>query len=205
MSKTCVIMLKNGGQLSRVPQDAAYIGADKGALLLAQQKIAMVLAIGDFDSVQEEDMALIHAYSRNVIRLNPVKDDSDSEAAVRAALNLGYDHLILLGGLGGRMDHALVNLRLCAAFPNHLVLQDDRNRIEALTAGSYLFQAQDGWKYYSFFTFEEAVVSLEGFCYPLKNQRLGPMDLYTVSNELSGDQGRLHIKKGTVLVIRSRD
>ena len=205
MSKTCVIMLKQGGQLPQDLGDADYIGADKGALLLAQKKIPMVLAIGDFDSVHEEDMALIRRYSKEVVRLNPVKDDSDSEAAVRAAHRLGYEKIILLGGLGGRMDHTLVNLRLCAVFSNQLVLADECNRIEAVTEGSYDFRENDGWKYYSFFTFEEAVVSLEGFYYPLKDQRLGPLDLYTVSNELSAAEGRLVVKKGTVLVIRSRD
>ena len=103
------------------------------------------------------------------------------------------------------MDHTLVNLRLCAVFANQLVLADECNRIEAVTEGGYDFRENDGWKYYSFFTFEEAVVSLEGFYYPLKDQRLGPLDLYTVSNELSAAEGRLVVKKGTVLVIRSRD
>lgn len=205
MSKNCVIMLKQGGPLPEDLRDADYIGADKGALLLAQKKVEMVLAIGDFDSVHEEDMALIRQYSSEVIKLNPIKDDSDSEAAVRAALRLDYEKIILLGGLGGRMDHALVNLRLCAMFPNQLLMEDNENRIEALHEGSYTFRGTDGWKYYSFFTFEEAVVSLEGFFYPLKDQRLGPLDLYTVSNELSAAEGRLVIKKGTVLVIRSRD
>ena len=51
-----------------------------------------------------------HCYK--LIKLDPVKDISDSEAAVNLAKELGYEEIIILGGLGNRMDHSYVNLKL---------------------------------------------------------------------------------------------
>ncbi len=42
------------------------------------------------------------------------KDESDTELAIRAALRLGHDGVLILGALGGRNDHALANIGLLA-------------------------------------------------------------------------------------------
>ena len=39
--------------------EADYIGIDRGALQCVRQNIKMVMALGDFDSVSEEEFALI--------------------------------------------------------------------------------------------------------------------------------------------------
>ena len=43
------------------------------------------------------------------------KDESDTQLAIRAALDRNADHLVILGALGGpRVDHALANIGLLA-------------------------------------------------------------------------------------------
>ena len=54
MPGNCVIALKLCDGLPDI--EAEYIGADAGALWLAKKGIGMKLAVGDFDSVAEEDM-----------------------------------------------------------------------------------------------------------------------------------------------------
>ena len=197
-----VIALKLADYLPDIQAD--YIGADKGALYLAEKGIRMKLAIGDFDSVKEEDISMIRRYADELIRLNPVKDDSDSEAAILEALRRGYDEIWLAGATGGRMDHSFVNLRLALKYPGKVWLCDDQNLIYTLCAGRYVIPKKD-YPYISFFTEEEAVITLEGFRYPLKDRTLTPKDLYTVSNEITDDTGIVSVEKGTVMVMQCRD
>lgn len=197
-----IIALKPSGQIIR--EDCDYIGADKGALILARNGIHMVCAIGDFDSVEEGDMDLIRAYSDETIVLNPIKDDSDSQAAVEKAVELGYDTIEMIGALGGRIDHEYVNLRLVYQYPERLIIKDERNLIMAYKPGTHVLK-KDDYRYLSFFTQSEDVLTLRGFAYPLEKRKISYTDLYTVSNELSEEEGVMINEKNPVLLIRSRD
>ena len=203
MNKTAVIALKLCGKVD-YRSDVDYIGADKGALVLADQGIPMVLAVGDFDSVSDDEFTRIEKASDEVIRLNPIKDDADSEHAVSEAQRRGYEKVILLGAAGRRIDHTIVNLRLALKYAGFVWIEDDYNRIHAVSEGTYVLR-KDGYPYKSFFTQEGALVSLEGFQYPLCDRELTSMDLYTVSNELVNAEGRLIVKRGKILIIESRD
>ncbi len=185
-------------------EGADYIGADKGALVLLEKGIQPVLSVGDFDSVTDEERERIISGSKEVITLKPIKDDSDSEHAVKEAVRRGYERIWLCGSLGGRADHALVNLRLAALYPGCLYLYDRQNLIYAVTEGTYDFVKQ-AHTYYSFFTFAKAVISLDGFFFPLHHQNLTPLDTYTVSNEVSEEKARLTVEDGTVLIMKCRD
>ncbi len=203
MNKTAVIALKLCGKVE-YRSDVDYIGADKGALVLADQGIPMVLAVGDFDSVSDEEFKRIEKASAEVIRLNPIKDDADSEHALYEAKKRGYEKVILLGAFGKRIDHTIVNLRLALKYAGFVWIYDDYNRIYAVQEGTCVLHKND-YPYKSFFTEEGALVSLEGFQYPLVDRQLTSMDLYTVSNALLHEEGKLIVKQGTVLIIESRD
>lgn len=181
-----------------------FIGADRGALILAQRNIPMRLAIGDFDSVSEEEFRLIRQYAGEVIRLNPVKDDSDSEAALNELLKRGYSRITFLDPLGGRADQAYVNLMLAWKHPGILTLLDEQNRIMALKEGRYELQKED-YSYISFFTFTDAMITLEGMKYPLSRQTIAMDDLYTLSNEITCKKGILTIHQGKAIVMQTKD
>lgn len=181
-----------------------YIGADKGALTLAESGIHMVAAIGDFDSVNKEDLAKIKEYASETTVLNPIKDDSDAQAAIDKALSLGYEHIELRGALGGRMDHAFLNIRLLLAYAGKVTIRDERNLITALPPGKYVLK-KDEYPYISFFTEKNAVLSLHGFAYPLERREVSSADLYTGSNELCEETGTVIVEKNPVLLFRSRD
>ena len=202
MKDTALIALNLTGSLPVI--DADLIGVDKGALILAQKGKHMKFAAGDFDSVSEEELALIKASSDETVILNPVKDDSDSEHAIKTAIARGYKHLYIVGALGGRADHTLVNLRIVYQYPGMITLVDQNNKVFAVTKGDHVLKKED-MSYVSFFTLEDAVITLEGLYYGLTDRRLTPLDLYTVSNEWTGNEAVLHVQEGTVLVIESRD
>ncbi len=202
MNSTCVIALALTDTAAEMNAD--YIGADRGALILAKQKIHMIAAIGDFDSVSEEQLSQIEACTDQMVRLNPIKDDSDSEAAVRMAVEKGYENIILLGALGGRTDHEIVNLKLAAEFPNRLILRNHQNMVEARSVGIYEIE-QNEFPYFSIFTADEAEISLSGFKYPLSHRLMKKTDLYGLSNEILKDKGILTVHSGIVITIRSKD
>ncbi len=181
-----------------------WIGADRGAYHLAQNGIRMRCAVGDFDSVSAQEMECIRAYSDEVICLNPIKDDSDSEHAVQLALSYGYEEIVLVCPFGGRMDHSYVNLKLAFRHPGVLKLMDEQNLVYALGPGKHAI-AKNGYAYISFFVQERAEISLDGFAYPLDHRTIVPSDLYTVSNEIVAETGLLEVHEGIVLVMQCKD
>lgn len=201
METSVAIILK---RCESIPTAENYIGVDKGALTLARNGKRMLLAIGDFDSVKESDLAYIKEYSDTLIQLNPIKDDTDSEAAVMYAIENGYQKIHLYGGLGGRLDHAMINLRLVSRFPETVYLYDQNNFIYSLAEGVHSIDKRD-YTYISFFTEDEATISLEGFKYPLDKQQLTNKDTYTTSNEILEDKGIITVHAGKVTVIQSKD
>ena len=201
METSVAIILK---RCESIPTAENYIGVDKGALTLARNGKRMLLAIGDFDSVEESDLAYIKEYSDTLIQLNPIKDDTDSEAAVIYAIQKGYQKILLYGGLGGRLDHAMINLRMVSRFPETVYLHDQNNFIYSLAEGVHSIDKCD-YTYISFFTEDEATISLEGFKYPLDKQQLTNKDTYTTSNEILEDRGIVTVHAGKVTIIQSKD
>ena len=65
------------------------------------------------------------------------KNETDTEVAIEAALQLGYDDIILYGGLGGRLDHEMANLHLMIYRELPLTLMNDTNIIKVLHPVSY--------------------------------------------------------------------
>lgn len=60
--------------------------------------------MGDFDSLQGSLPADVEC-----VRLPVMKDDTDTMAAVKIALERGYESITLAGVLGGRLDHTFAN------------------------------------------------------------------------------------------------
>ncbi|MBQ5918856.1 MAG: thiamine diphosphokinase, partial [Lachnospiraceae bacterium] len=67
--------------------------------------------IGDFDTVSSE---LVDKYEKEnkstIIRLNPIKDDTDTQYAIKHAMSIGAKEIHIIGGTGGRFDHCLANV-----------------------------------------------------------------------------------------------
>ncbi len=197
-----VIVLNDKIDVPKV--DADYVGVESGALKLLKENLPIKFAIGDFDSIQKEDADLIKDYADDFIELPNEKDCTDSEAAIRECIKRGYEKIFILGGLGNRVDHEIVNLRLIMEYPQDIILHNETNRILSLSEGEYQIE-KDDYPYISFFAKDEAIISLDGFKYPLQQKTITKDDLYTVSNEILNENGKILIEKGIVLVIQSKD
>ena len=100
--KTCYII--GGGDFDglfdEIKKDDLVIAADRGYTLAKDKNIKVDYVIGDFDSSTKPSDA-------KVVSLNPIKDFTDTVAAIEMAKDMGYKSIIIYGGLGGRESHTI--------------------------------------------------------------------------------------------------
>ena len=81
------------------------IAADGGWRICRRENITPDLLLGDFDSLHTmPDFARIR-------RVPVEKDDTDMMLAIKEGLGRGETEFHLYGGMGGRTDHTIANLR----------------------------------------------------------------------------------------------
>jgi thiamine pyrophosphokinase len=93
------------------------IAADGGAAQALDWGLVPHLVIGDMDSLPEEDQVALAAHNCQFVEHPRAKDETDLELALKYAAGAGAKEIILLGALGGRLDHTLSNLLLLALPP----------------------------------------------------------------------------------------
>ena len=178
------------------------VGIEQGALKILEKKLPLELAIGDFDSVSETEKKYIKSSAKNFILLNPIKDESDSEAALKYLVAHNYPNLTFYGALGKRFDHSFVNFQLVEKYPVTLI--DDYNKVFALKEGSHHIKPAD-FKYLSIFTLRQATITLQGVKYPLTKTEINPLTSYTLSNEIIEELALIEVEAGSIIVVLSRD
>lgn len=186
------------------PKDVPLVGVDLGAMELAKRGLKMVAAIGDFDSSDVYDFDLMDKHAQKIVQLSQTKDLTDLEAAISHFPE--ETEFLIYGALcGKRIDHLINQFNLMLKFAEKsLIFVDENNEITLLKKGKYTFNKNLNYKYYSFFTFSKAVITLnEGFKYPVNKQTLLPTNTNYVSNELNKDEAELEIHEGSVFIIKS--
>ncbi len=96
------------------------IGVDGGCKWCIENHLAIDLAIGDFDSLEDHDFERLPEFATRIDHYSSHKDLTDLELAIQAALAESPQRLTVLGTWGGRTDHALANL-LCLARQSKLL------------------------------------------------------------------------------------
>ncbi|MBE0700670.1 MAG: thiamine diphosphokinase [Acholeplasmataceae bacterium] len=177
--------------------DDYIIGVDQAILNLYKQRIMIHLAIGDFDSLSNQGLLS----TLNVIRLDPIKDETDTYQALVEASKMNADEIFLIGGFcGERIEHFIAHIMLFDAFPK-LVMKNEESTLFVLLEGTHHLTFQG---YVSLFAYPLAILTLKGFMYPLNTHRLEVFDPLGISNEIVGEQGEIDIHQGRVLVVLSK-
>jgi thiamine pyrophosphokinase len=175
------------------------IAADAGLRNLEEQGIRTDLVIGDFDSLK------CVSEHPNTIVLSAEKDDTDTLAAVREGIRVGYTSFHIYCGTGGRIDHTVANLQVLAYLSDNNMrdfLFDNGTVITAITNGSLCF-GKIPCGYVSVFSCSEKAegVTLCGLKYELNNATLTNTFPIGVSNEFIGRESSISVSSGTLFIV----
>ena len=159
------------------------------------------MAIGDFDSLGYRPKC------RRVIELPVEKDKSDLEVAMDRVKTRRYDEVFIYGALGGRLDHTMANLQMCARFAEtgmgvtfvsddcaiRIVVGPDAYELPLLAEGTVsVFSATD----------ECHGVIERGMKYSIDDETISNRTTRGLSNELQGVEAAVAVEKGTLYVFQ---
>lgn len=191
--------------------DIYIIGVDKGMEVLYRNQIVPDQLVGDFDSVSKEIMDYYRAAGTVKIRAyNPEKDASDTEIAVRLAMELGCEKISIFGATGTRLDHMWANVQvlyqpLKAGIDAEIL--DPHNRIRLIDSTTVLCRETAFGPFFSVFPLGGEVPHffIKGGKYPLCNHTLAPYNSLCVSNEFVEDEVEISFLEGIVILMETRD
>lgn len=175
------------------------IAADGGYAALPALGVRPDLVVGDFDSLGYVPEGV------EVVRHPVMKDDTDTMLAVRLGLDRGYRQFVLVGAVGGRLDHTIANLQTLLFLAEHgaagilygegTVVTAVRNETVTLTGTGVL----------SVFCFGPPATGVyeRGLLYGLDNATVTSAFPIGVSNEFTGVPASITVGSGTLLVLWS--
>lgn len=203
--KRCVII--GGAEIhdydrirSRLSEDDYYIFCDSGLFHMDKLNITPNLIVGDFDSHENPCLPV------ETIVLPSEKDDTDTFYAIRKGLERGFDDFLLIGAVGGRMDHTLANISILLTLREKgkkASLIDDYSDMEFI--GEKTVEIKDDCLYFSLLNLSgrSKGIYVENAKYPLNNAEIEYTYQYGVSNEvLPGKTARVRVSEGNLLLIR---
>jgi thiamine pyrophosphokinase len=208
-----VVIIANG-PLPEPPLDQTLIedndmvvcvngGAENAIALGFEPKVV----IGDMDSMGTRLREQLQAEGCRFVEFPSRKDETDSELAVRYALSLGATELVMLGALGGRIDHTLANVMLLALpeLEGVQVRLVEGDQEVLLIRDEVVIEGQPG-DMISLLPLSGDVVGIhtEGLEYPLHDGTLRFGAARGVSNVLTALQARVRVGKGLLLAVHHR-
>ena len=192
--------------VTEAPQkEDLILAADAGLLTAKALGAVPQILLGDFDSLGEPDVP----EGTELIRVPVEKNDTDTQLAVRVALERGAKEIVIVGGLEGRVDHTLSSLAILEDLNARHVpasLTNGKNRVRFVRNSGALI-ARSQFRFLSLIAADPVVkgVTVEGCKYPLKNAKLSRLNQYAVSNEITGNCALVEIRRGGVWLIESMD
>ena len=187
------------------------IAVDRGLEALYQLQMIPNHVVGDFDSVSPEILTFYKNQPQIIFhKFNAEKDNTDTDIALKLAIQLKSSKITILGALGKRMDHALANIHILkdaleANIPCQII--DEHNRIYLINKEMTLEKDKVYGKYVSLIPLTSTVegLTLTGFKYPLNEYTLPIGTSLGISNEIIEDRAYIKMKKGILIAIESKD
>lgn len=182
------------------PADKDFvIAADAGYLHMAGLSAVPDLVVGDFDSLG------IKPQHPNIIAYPQEKDQTDMLLAIEEGLNRGYHKFVILGGLGGRLDHTYANIQALAYIANKSArgyLLGEGTAITVIRNGSMSFDSEKEGIISVFCCGDRAQgVAIRGLKYELQNAVLDCSYPVGVSNAFTGIQSEISVSNGSLVIM----
>ena len=92
-----------------LPEPDLVVCADSGVALARRAGLAVDVVVGDMDSAERHDLDEVAAAGAELRTHDPDKDATDLALALRVAADRTDDGgtVVVVGGSGGRLDHAM--------------------------------------------------------------------------------------------------
>jgi thiamine pyrophosphokinase len=198
-------MLGTGGDVALV------VAADGGAAKAIALGLTPDVVVGDQDSLAPEAAEQLRADGVEVLVHPAAKNESDTELALREAIDRGATELLVIGAFGGtRIEHTIANLLLLASPQLRAVdtrLADGSSEVRLLEgAGSLTVNGARG-DFVSLHPLEPRVegVTTEGLEYSLADEPLLQGPARGLSNVMTGDAATISVRSGRLLVVHTRN
>ncbi|MBS5343242.1 MAG: thiamine diphosphokinase [Clostridium sp.] len=204
--KTCVIVgaspTTDSTFIRPILKQADYIiCADGGWNYVHLTGVCPHLIVGDFDSACD-----IIPKETESISLPTHKDDTDLLVAVKEGLKRGYTDFVILGALGGRLDHTYGNLCVLQYILQHggtAVLQNEDTQVYLLEANHDIELTNVQGNIVSVFPFgcDSCTLTYDGLEYPLKKGTLVSCAPVGVSNVAESHTAHITCHSGTAVIM----
>ncbi|ONI45924.1 thiamine diphosphokinase [Candidatus Epulonipiscioides gigas] len=182
------------------------ICADNGLFHANYLNITPSFIIGDFDSVDQELLEKYKDVKKQI--LNVQKDETDTEAAVDYAINIGATEIVIYGGIGTRFDHSFANVSLLVRLNNLGIkssIKNSHNTIYLVNKKIDIKAQKD--TLVSLLPLSEKVTGVKttGLYYSLSNATFDMGKSYGISNVMTKNLASISLKTGKLLVILAID
>lgn len=205
--------------LKRYEQTTPYIiGVDNGCQILMDLQIPIHLAVGDFDTISPKSIEYLDDGEHEIIRLNPMKDLTDTHYALEKCHELGFSRVFIFGGTGTRLDHSLANILTAFQYEDMFVTYINKTNIVDICHGNQVYKSEFrneydpkmrdifGFNYISLLpVIPTFIQETKGLKYGINNKTLQVFDSLAISNEIEKTSLEIIIGEGKLLIIYSRD
>lgn len=178
------------------------IFCDSGLKHMDKLSVKPSLIVGDFDSHENPHLNV------ETIVLPCEKDDTDTVYAVKEAVQRGFDTFLLIGVIGGRLDHTIGNVSILLyldSIGRKGLIIDDYSEMEIVsTAPVYI---SDRYSFFSLLNITGCAkgVSIQNAKYPLDDAEITCEYQYGISNEvIPGKKAIVSVRDGKLLLIKNR-
>lgn len=183
--------------------------ADAGADLCRAAGVLPDALIGDMDSLSPETRAWLDEAGVPEVVYPAEKDDSDTALAVQQLFADGAEELIVIGALGGRMDHELANMMLMVGAGRQgksIVYWDDINRMRYVGPGEHQLDHTSGYIGIVPFSDDGMCLSIDGLYYPLDNFSVPFGETRLISNVFTdAPMATIRIARGDGVLVLCHD
>ncbi len=214
--KTCIITggRVNDGfvlqQLTEVQYDL-IIAVDHGADFFADKTLKPHHVVGDMDSANLVTKEEIEAWEGCTLHKYPAeKDETDTELAIRLAIEKKATEIHIYGATGTRLDHVLGNIHIMKTALEAGVMCamiDEYNKIQLISGTNTIKKENQFGTYVSLLPWlgEVKGVCIRGMKYPLEDYTLEYGKALGVSNEITDETATIVIGNGIAVMIESKD
>lgn len=184
------------------------ICGDGGANHAYKMDIIPNYILGDLDSIDNKTKNYYENKNVEFIKFPSKKDKTDTEICIDYASHLKATEIVLLGALGGRMDHAMANVNLLYYMLKKGIKGNIVNETDSIfiSDSELTIRGNKGDNISLLPLFGDVVgVTLENLEYPLNNFTIKKGSSIGISNVMIDNSCRISLKSGYLLICKSKD